>query len=252
MPTEEVYRKSGTGETPSHNWGCGVKTTNKSLLRKDFTLIELMVVVSIISILACLLLPAMQMVKERSRQLLCVNNLTQCGLASLLYAQDYQGDIHRYYFDGTVEKLWYEALIDNGYLADKNKNFILCPLWPPEKFSRYQTYGNRMDNIPSRYNKKSGAGNYIRLWSIAYPSDFIVLADTVSNSNGKQVYVIYLSDPAGALHLRHSGHANIWFADGSVKASSKNDIKESVLKELPGSTPIVVSDKSCTFISINP
>jgi prepilin-type N-terminal cleavage/methylation domain-containing protein/prepilin-type processing-associated H-X9-DG protein len=57
--------------------------------RKAFTLIELLVVVTIIAVLVAMLLPALGSARERSRQVSCLGNLKQIGLAFFMYGQDY-------------------------------------------------------------------------------------------------------------------------------------------------------------------
>ena len=61
--------------------------------RRAFSLIELLVVVSVIAILAAILLPTISMVRASAQTAQCASNMRQIGLAFHTYATEQEGFI---------------------------------------------------------------------------------------------------------------------------------------------------------------
>ena len=177
-------------------------------MRRNFTLVELLIVIAIIAILASMLLPALNKAREKAKTTNCMNNQKQIGIALGMYLNNW-GD----YCPAGSGKTWSLLLINelNGQTANIQqqrilaKKFFYCDsaagetmTWNFDPFTLGLAYGS-MQNSPQQADylfgnnwSKKTTSLKVSLSKIAYLTDASGdfqqsgAAGPVKRHNGKQ------------------------------------------------------------------
>ncbi|MCK4887584.1 MAG: type II secretion system protein [Planctomycetes bacterium] len=93
---------------------------------RAFTLVELLVVISIISLLMAILMPTLSKVRRQSRAVKCLVNLHQWGLIWQMYTQDNDS----YFPSGTLEEGWIRGtwILPLRSLYNTKEEIMRCPM----------------------------------------------------------------------------------------------------------------------------
>ncbi len=204
-----------------------------------FTLIELLVVIAIISILAGILFPVFLTARGKAREISCISNLRQQGLAVTMYAED-NDSLYPFAVDPAdkfTPQIWfskpdfYALLPQLSMVQDvlipyvKSKELFRCPAdtgFDNEDFTGLpiDPTGTPPNANPSSY-QKFGTSYYYRT-EIAYvhagestfqrPSDVNVFFDGAGKWHGSLVGLVQ--------------RYNTLFADGHSKNISRNRLDE--------------------------
>src|SRR5579871_2868599 len=73
----------------SETWNTKASEQQMKKLSAAFTLIELLVVIAIIAILAAILFPVFAQAKAAAKATVCLSNVKQFNLGSIIYSNDY-------------------------------------------------------------------------------------------------------------------------------------------------------------------
>lgn len=219
---------------------------NRKKRTKGFTLIELLVVISIVSLLISILLPALGQARESARNMKCLNNEKQIGLAVFNYASDYYDwfvpilvdDPRGVAFDRPLpfEFLLFPYLYDGvdrlppGDLSYslKTKSLFACPSddLVRDRVCSYSGNRNAMGVVDF------GSGNYtptVKISSIIHPSSLVCINEyrDYSGSSVRRLFYhafAHVGDtvawPSVGDRTFHLNNNNMLFVDGHASSLS--------------------------------
>lgn len=203
-----------------------------------FSLIELLIVVSIIAILAALLLPALNKARASAKTVLCTNNQKQLGMQFAMYAGVFEDYITVKGSDASWLRFlyqWSESEAEKEAKKLKIKSCSQIPGYDGTSNYRFLTYGIKTTRFSdaSKWEKTYASGDcyvstddaqkFILLKRITAPSKYFYLGDVFRKTTKKISY--YMPSWGGddaKLYLIHNGRVNLLYVDGHVSSSGKS------------------------------
>ena len=202
-----------------------------------FTLVELLVVISIIALLMAILMPALNMAKKQAQGVRCLANTRQIGLALHLYADDYDRKIPRDETDGFWAILFmpYIGGLSDDIMAYHEVDIYQCAAYPDKEQTVDYTI-NAMDlKSPTPNVEQRGA---MSLDAFPRPGMTIYLADYEHHPDWSHIKIIRKTDTTAEL-INKLKWLDVWHEDHLPS----NDTRRRVARERHGRNGV-----NCLFV----
>lgn len=215
--------------------------SSRNARHRGFTLVELLVTITIIVVLAALSVMGISRMRSAANNSTCVSNIRQLAVAGLAYATE-TGTYPPYgtQADGTTP-FWFQMLSkDLGIATDlgpaeieRHLSFPSCP----ESLKKHnaksvpqnnpiRTYSMNEYVAKAERNSSTGAWNFpaVRVNQATHPSSTAFFMDGTKVSGIYWDSICRISQWRRAENFIHGGKANIAFLDGHVESRTLADV----------------------------
>ena len=194
--------------------------------RKQFTLIELLIVIAIIAILAGMLLPSLSKAKETARGIACTSNLRQMYFSYCNYSEQNDDFMLCITTDGKTN-YWYIPMGEDLQTQEQKVSVMTCPSQEKPTAGKFRySYGMNGYYMPFSPASRTISGKTNlpglprKMSRQKYPSQTMLFTDAPAGSQ----YVTSarankVSTPNVGTDFRHDKKANALFVGGNLGKS---------------------------------
>lgn len=222
--------------------------------RSAFTLVEILVTISIIATLAALLFPAIEQVKTAGSRSKCIANLKQMGIAIQLYANDNNGELP-YAKTAGSRKVWTDLIASYAGSTEGNWRTPIgvmeCPM--AGKDGRQITWGRGYamndnpgfpDIVPESWKRNweeswcaragESSPRRFKLAEISHPTKRFLIGDGLTWDIGVDDLPANFSEDAmrsnnfAAIDRHGKGRSNVLFFDGHAASVTPEQLYLSI------------------------